>query len=109
MRPSRCIGLLAPAYHYCLAREFIFRGIRFETEAPLAVRYREEVVDCAYRIDFLVEGRLLVELKSVERLSSLHKAQLLTYLRLSNRKLGLLVNFNSVTLKDGIVRVVNGL
>lgn len=102
-------GLLESAYQQCLCGELRYRGVRFETEVPLVLRFRDELIGCAYRVDFLVEGRLLVELKSVERLLPLHKAQLLTYLRLSNRKLGLLVNFNSLTLKSGVARVVNGL
>jgi len=102
-------GLLESAYQQCLCGELRYRGMSFETEVPLALRFRDEVIDSAYRVDMLIEGRLLVELKSVERLLPLHKAQLLTYLRLANCKLGLLINFNSLTLKDGLARVVNKL
>ncbi|MFW5454537.1 GxxExxY protein [Thioalkalivibrio sulfidiphilus] len=102
-------GLLESAYHQCLCEELRHRGMTFETEVPLALRYRNEVVGCAYRIDLLVENSVLIELKSVEQLMPLHAMQLLTYLRLANRKLGLLINFNTRVLKTGIKRVVNNL
>jgi len=102
-------GLLEAAYATCLCRELSLRGLVYETEVPVAVEYKGEVVSVAYRADLLVEHCVLVELKAVDRVGSVHKAQLLTYLRMTGRKLGVLINFNSILLKDGIFRIVNGL
>ena len=102
-------GLLESAYQDCLVHELQLRGISFESEVPMAVKYKGLVVGDAYRADLLVEHRLVVELKSVEKILDLHRAQLLTYLRLSQRRLGLLINFNTVLLKHGVSRVVNQL
>jgi GxxExxY protein len=102
-------GLLESAYHDCLKRELDLRGIVYESEVPIPVAYKGCLGGEAYRADLLVEHRLVVELKAADRLLKLHKAQLLTYLRLLDLKLGLLVNFNSVLLKDGISRVANRL
>jgi len=102
-------GLLESTYQYCLKHELGLRGIGYESEVPIAIRYKGYAVGEAYRVDLLVERRLVVELKSVEATVDLHKAQLLTYLRLLNRRLGLLINFNTVLLKDGITRVANKL
>jgi len=102
-------GLLESTYQYCLRHELALRGIGYESEVPLPIRYKGYTVGEAYRIDLVVEGRLVVELKSVEATLDLHKAQLLTYLRLAHRRLGLLINFNTVLLKDGITRVANKL
>jgi GxxExxY protein len=102
-------GLLESAYRDCLVHELSLRKIDFESEVPLAVEYKGLVVDQAYRADLLVGQKVLVELKTVEALQPVHKAQLLTYLRLAHRKLGLLINFNVSTLKDGVKRVVNNL
>jgi GxxExxY protein len=85
------------------------RSVGFQSEVVLPVRYKGREVSQAYRADLIVGERLLVELKSVEKLSPLHKAQLLTYLRLTDCRLGLLINFNVTVLKSGIARVVNGL
>jgi len=101
-------GLLESAYHRCLLIELGHAGLRCESEAPVAVAYKGEVVEVAYRADMLVEDRILLELKAVERLTEKHKAQMLTYLRLMNVRIGLLINFNEVLLKHGIRRVVNG-
>jgi GxxExxY protein len=98
-------GLLESAYHECLVHELELRRLAFEREVPIALDYKGVVVGVAYRADLLVGNKLLVELKTVDRLLPVHKAQLVTYLRLTNRKLGLLINFNVTVLKDGIQRV----
>ena len=100
-------GLLESAYEQCLSHELGLRQICFEPQKPLPVCYKDIELDCGYRLDILVEGRIIVELKSVERIEPIHHAQLLTYLRLSNLKLGLLLNFNVPVMKDGINRIVN--
>ena len=102
-------GLLESAYEACLAYELPERGLGVEKQKALPVRYRGVNVDCGYRIDLLVEGKVIVELKAVERLEAIHKAQLISYLKLSGCKVGLLINFNVKVLKDGIRRLVNEL
>ncbi|OIQ96526.1 hypothetical protein GALL_214630 [mine drainage metagenome] len=99
-------GLLESAYEVCLGIELNRRGINFESQLPLSIVYQDITVDSAFRLDILVEDRLIVELKAVERLLPIHEAQLLTYLRLSQRRLGLLINFNTPLIKDGIKRLV---
>ncbi|HYG73833.1 MAG TPA: GxxExxY protein [Planctomycetota bacterium] len=99
-------GLLESTYESCLAYELSQRGLRFETQKALPVVYKEVRLDCGYRIDFLVEDLVIVELKSVEEIAPIHEAQLLSYLKLSGRKVGLLINFNVKMLKDGIKRRV---
>jgi GxxExxY protein len=101
-------GLLESADQSCLAWELRRRGVRIEEQKPLGVVYRDIHLDCGYRMDLVVEGKVIVEVKSVERLLPIHKAQLLSYLRLASCKLGLLTNFNVMRLANGIVRVVNG-
>ncbi|RMF91100.1 MAG: GxxExxY protein [Nitrospinota bacterium] len=100
-------GLLESAYEACLAFELAERGLQVEQQKPLPVVYREVKLDCGYRLDLLVEGMVVVEIKAVERLMPVHQAQLLSYLRLSGCKVGLLINFHTTVLKDGIRRVVN--
>ncbi|MEA2033038.1 MAG: GxxExxY protein [Euryarchaeota archaeon] len=100
-------GLLESAYETCLAFELVERGLKVEQQKPLPVVYREVKLDCGYRLDLLVEEAVIVEIKAVDRLAPIHKAQLLSYLRLSGCKVGLLINFNVKVLKDGIRRVVN--
>lgn len=102
-------GLLESSYEECLCYEFQERGIHFERQKPLPVAYKGKKLDCAYRLDVLVDGVVLLELKSVDSLQPIHQAQVLTYLRLSGNKLGLLINFNVPLLKNGIRRVVNNL
>ena len=102
-------GLLESAYEACLAYELPDRGLSVERQKALPVRYRGVNVDCGYRRDLLVEGKVIVELKAVERLEAIHKAQLISYLKLSGCKVGLLINFNVKVLKDGIRRLVNEL
>ena len=97
-------GLLESSYHECLCRELLVRGMRFEKERPLPLEYKGIHLECGYRIDIVVAGLVVVEVKSVEALAPIHDAQLLTYLRIGGYKLGLLLNFNVVVLKDGIHR-----
>lgn len=99
-------GLLESAYAECLARELALRRIPFEREKPLPIVYKEVKLECGYRVDLLVDGRVVVELKAVEALAPIHEAIVLTYLRLSGCKIGLLVNFHVQALKDGIKRLV---
>ncbi len=99
-------GLLESAYKVCLCRELVNRGIPFEIEKALPVEYKGQHLDCGYRLDLLVEKQLVVEVKSVEGLAPIHEAQLLTYLQLGGWKVGLLINFNVLVLKDGIRRRV---
>jgi len=101
-------GLLESAYEECLAYELSMANIRFERQWPLPVRYKEVLLDCGYRLDFLIEGALVVELKAVMELHPIHEAQLLTYLKLDRKPLGLLINFNVPTLKQGVKRVAYG-
>ena len=100
-------GLLESAYQACVAYDLIERGLKIEQQKPLPVIYKGVKLDCGYRIDLVVEDAVLVELKSVEALVPVHKAQIISYLRLSGYKVGLLINFNVVTNKGGIQRVVN--
>jgi GxxExxY protein len=99
-------GLLESAYQECLAHELTVRGIPYEREKPMPVVYKGVKLDCGYRPDFLVNHRVIVELKAVEKLHPVYEAQLLTYLKLSQCKVGLIMNFNVTVLKDGIVRRV---
>src|SRR5258706_3191801 len=101
-------GLLESAYETSLQRELLLRGIRARRQVPLSFRYRGAELECAFRVDLLVEDTLIVEVKSVEALLPVHEAQLLTYLRLSGKEVGLLINFNIPRLKDGIRRRVVG-
>ena len=98
-------GLLESAYEECLAREFVLRGIAFQRQKAAPVVYKDVKLECGYRMDFVVEGRIVVELKAVEALAPVHEAIVLTYLRLSGCKLGLLINFNVPVLKDGIRQI----
>jgi GxxExxY protein len=100
-------GLLESVYQRCLMKELYLRGMRVEPEAPVVVEYKGDVITEAYRVDLLVENTLIVELKAVDQLTPVHKAQLLTYLRLMKKKLGLLINFNELVVKNGIKRVIN--
>jgi len=101
-------GLLESAYEECLCCEMALRGIKFERQISLPLNYKGRHLDCGYRLDLLVEDKIIVELKSVESLEPIHDAQLLTYLKLKNAHLGLIINFNVMMLKDGIRRLVNG-
>ena len=99
-------GLLESAYEECLCFELRQAGIGYSRQQPLAIIYKGVRLDCGYRLDVVVQKELIVEIKSVEQLLAIHNAQLLTYLRLSGCETGLLLNFNSVILKDGIRRLV---
>jgi GxxExxY protein len=99
-------GLLESAYQQCLEHELRLAGIAFRAQKPLPVIYKGLELECGYRLDFVVEDQLILEIKSVEELHPIHDAQLMTYLKLSKRKIGLLMNFNEVLLKDGIRRFV---
>jgi GxxExxY protein len=99
-------GRLESAYEDCLALEMRQAGIIFQRQAPLPVTYKGMMLDCTYRLDFVVESYLIAEIKAVERLLPVHEAQLLTYLKLSGMKVGLLLNFKVPLLRDGIRRMV---
>jgi GxxExxY protein len=98
-------GLLESAYEACLAREFALRGIPFEQQRPMPVVYKGENVECGYRLDFLVGGCVIVELKAVDKVTPVHEAQVMTYLKLSGCKLALILNFNVKQMRYGIKRI----
>ena len=102
-------GLLESAYESCLAFELAEQGFKVERQKALPVLYKGVKIDCGYRLDLLVEESVIVEIKAVAALAPIHKAQLLSYLRLSSCRVGLLINFNVEVLRDGIKRLVNGL
>ena len=99
-------GLLESAYEQCLAHALSRNGIAFQLQLALPVQYKDVRLDCGYRINILVENQLIVELKSVEEIKGIHKAQLLTYMKLAGVKIGLLLNFNVTKRKDSIQRFV---
>lgn len=101
-------GLLESVYQKCLEIELKERGLQVCTEMPICVNYKgHEISDNSFRIDLIVENAIVVELKSVEEIKPVHKKQLLTYLRLTGKQLGLLINFNEALLRDGITRIAN--
>ena len=99
-------GLLESTYRQCLAWELSHAGIPFQMELPVPVRYKENLLDCGYRIDLLIRGDLIVEIKCVETVLPIHQAQILTYMRLARVPIGLLMNFNVTKLQNGIRRFV---
>lgn len=99
-------GLLESAYEECLTQELRIRNLRVERQVPVPVVYKNTKLECGYRIDLLVESRIVVELKSIENLAPIHEAIILTYLRLSGHKIGLLINFSVSVLKDGVRRFI---
>jgi GxxExxY protein len=100
-------GLLESAYEECLCHEFHLRGISFERQKPLPVAYKEIKLDCGYRLDLIVENKVILEIKCVEHILPVHEAQLLTYLKMTGTRVGLILNFNVPTLvRGGIVRKV---
>jgi GxxExxY protein len=101
-------GLLESAYEECLAYELSRNGLRFERQKEMPLRYKDVLLDCGYRLDFLIEDSLIIELKAVDKVLPIHQAQVLTYLKLSQKQLGLLINFNVPMLKDGIERMTTG-
>ena len=102
-------GLLESAYEECLYYELKKNGLQVEKQKPLPLIYEEVKLEIGYRIDLMVENKVIIEIKSVEALNDIHLAQVLTYLKLSNCKLGMLINFNVTLVKNGIKRVVNKL
>ncbi len=101
-------GLLESAYKACLFYKLIQTGLFVEQEKPMPLIFETVKLDCGYRIDLLVENKVVIEIKSCEALNDVHLAQTLTYLKLGNYKLGLLINFNVLKVKDGLRRVING-
>ena len=102
-------GLLESSYLACLVYELVARGLKVQTQVPLPINYRGVLIDAAYRLDLVVDDLVIIELKAVERLMPIHEAQLLSYLKLSGKRLGLLINFHVLRVKDGYKRIVNGL
>jgi GxxExxY protein len=102
-------GLLESVYEVVLAKELERRGLNVERQRPVPVRYDDLLFDEGFRADLIVEDKVIIELKSVASLVDVHKKQLLTYLRLADKRLGLLINFGGSRIKDGITRIVNGL
>jgi len=100
-------GLLESAYEACMVYDLTHAGLKVEHQKPLPIIYRGVRLDCGYRLDLVIENEIILELKSVERLLPIHKAQLISYLKLSHCNIGLLINFNVRILKDGIQRIVN--
>jgi len=100
-------GLLESAYETCLAFELRLLGFRVDQQKPLPIVYKDVELDCGYRLDLVVEDAVVVEVKAVERLAPIHDAQLLSYLRLSEKRVGLLINFHVRVLKSGLKRIVN--
>ncbi len=101
-------GLLESAYQQCLYYKLQKEGLKVQKEKPMPLEYEEVYLDCGYRIDLLVEDKLVIEIKSVEALKNIHMAQTLTYMKLGDYKLGLLINLNVNMLKQGVKRVING-
>jgi hypothetical protein len=99
-------GLLESVYEHCLAEELLMAGLGVERQVPIPVTYRDARLDVGFRLDLLVERKVVVEIKSIDALASIHTAQILTYLRFSQVRLGYLINFNSVRLRDGFRRLV---
>lgn len=102
-------GLMESVYEHCMAHELAERGLRVERQVELPVRYKNQTLDLGFRLDIWVERKVILELKATVEVHPVHKAQLLNYLKLTNNKLGLLLNFNVVLMRSGIERVVNGL
>ncbi|MEO9893215.1 GxxExxY protein [Aurantibacter sp.] len=101
-------GLLESAYQECLVYTLERSGLEVQKEKPMPLKFEEVKLECGYRIDILVANKVVIEIKSVETLNDIHLAQTLTYMKLGNYKLGLLINFNVALLKNGIKRVING-
>ena len=99
-------GLLESAYEECLCRELTLKALRYERQKPVPVVYKDLKLECGYRLDLLVESRIIVELKAIEQIGPIHEAVVLTYLKLSGKSVGLLINFHVPVLKDGIRRYI---
>lgn len=102
-------GLLETVYEECVCHELSLRGIAFKRQVSLPVQYKGITLDCGYRLDFLIEEKIVIEIKAIEKILPIHEAQLLTYLKIGGWKGGLLINFNVPLLKYGIRRIVHGL
>ena len=102
-------GMLESAYVHCLNYRLIKRGLNVRTQVPVPLIFEEVKLECGYRADLVIENKVVIEVKCVEAIASIHQAQTLTYLRFLNLKLGIILNFNTVLIKDGIKRVVNKL
>ncbi len=102
-------GLLESAYQDCLKHELNYIGLKFESETQVILNYKGLIIGEAYWLDLLIENKVIIELKTVSKLLDIHKVQLLMYLKLTNKKLGLLINFNEILLKHGIKRIANNL
>lgn len=102
-------GMLESAYSRCMAYRLSLRGLHVRSEVPVPLIFEEVNLECGYRADLLIEDKVIIEIKSIETIAPIHLAQTLTYLRLLNCKLGLITNFNTILMKDGIRRVVNNL
>jgi GxxExxY protein len=100
-------GLLESVYEECLAYELKVEGLVFERQKPIPVIYKEIRLDCGYRLDFVVEKSVILELKSCDKIEEIHRAQLLTYLKLTELQIGLILNFNVPLMREGIIRLVN--
>ena len=101
-------GLIESAYEACMAYDLTSRGIKVERQKPLPIQYKGIRLDCGYRMDMVVENKLVLEIKAVDQIAPIHEAQLLTYLRMSGCQVGLIMNFNVPLFKDGLKRIVNG-
>jgi GxxExxY protein len=101
-------GLLESVYEECLVRELIENNIEVERQKEIPIIYNDKLLSTGFRVDIMIEKKLIIELKATKEISDLHMAQLLTYLKLSNCKLGLVINFNSVLFKNGVRRIING-
>ena len=99
-------GLLESAYEECLSKELALRDLQIQRQKPIPLVYKDVKLECGYRLDLLVENSVIVEIKSIETFAPIHEAIMLTYLRLSGHRLGLLINFNVNVLKDGIKRYI---
>src|SRR5262245_52587715 len=100
-------GLLESAYEACFAQELELRGIRYQRQLPIPLNYKGKLIEVGFRADIVIEEKLLIELKAVEQVIPVHKAQVITYLKIMQLPLGLLINFNEVLIKDGIQRILN--
>jgi iron complex transport system substrate-binding protein len=100
-------GLLESAYEACFARELELRGINYQRQLAVPLNYKGKLIEVGFRADVVIEGKLVIELKAVEQVIPVHKAQVITYLKILKLPLGLLINFNEVLIKDGIQRVLN--
>jgi GxxExxY protein len=101
-------GLLESAYEACICREFVFRGIEYDRQVALPLRYRGMAVECGYRVDLIVGGLVILEVKAVSKVLPIHRAQLMTYLKLMRLNLGFIINFNVERLRLGLHRIVLG-